>query len=409
MARRKVRIRYGRLLISLVVLALILGAAYWGISRAMAWMGRCSPVPETIPVSRELTGLMLRDESRVYTQNSGQVTYFVQDGERVQTGQKIAQIVVSGAGTAAQGPLASQGVLEGNRQKKLLLEQEISKLLENIAQGVNSGEISGIASLKTDINLKLAEKAQLENEIMALESGFQPETAAAGNAAAKTGQVLEIRSPGSGIVSFYSDGLEETLKPGLYKAISPGSMELKEAVGIATPEIQAGSLLYKLVDNSIWYLMVPISPTDREVLGQAQGLDLQIGEEAFQASLKDVLEMDGQSILMLESRGALEGFHKQRQVQAKLVMDRYPGLAVPISSVIGDEKSPEVITVNSNNRKVRVPVQIITKYPDRIVLAEDSFYTGAGQSLKKIKSLSQGEYILRNPGPKDIAASQTQE
>jgi len=409
MARRRTRIRAGRLFLSLIVMAGILWGGYLGISRAAAWMGRCSPVPETVQVSRSLSGIILRDESRVYTQNSGKVTYFVQDGEKVQAGQKIAEIVVSGSLNSLQAPLASQGVLESNKQKKVQLDQEIDKLLEAISTGVNTGEISGISSLKTDVNMKLAEKVQLENEITALENGYQPESAAAGSTAAKTGQILEIRSPGSGIVSFYSDGLEEALKPALYRGIALGSADIKEPVGIAVPEIQAGSLLYKLVDNSVWYMMVPISPTDRQVLGQSQGLDLHIGEESFQATLKDVLEKDGQVILMLESRGVLPDFHKMRQLKAELMMDRYPGLAVPSSAVVENGKQFSVVTVDANNRKTVVPVQVISKLPDRTVLAENNFYTGSGKDLKKIDTLTQKDYILRSPSAQDISSSHTQE
>ncbi len=409
MARRRTRIRAGRLFMSLMVIAGILWGGYVGVSRAAAWMGRCSPVPETVQISRSLTGIILRDESRVYTQNSGKVTYFVQDGEKVQAGQKIAEIVVSGALASLQAPMASQGALESNKQKKVQLDQEIDKLLEAISDGVNSGEISGISSLKTDVNMKLAEKIQLENEITALENGYQPESAAAGSTAAKTGQVLEIRSPGSGIVSFYSDGLEEALKPALYRGIALGSAAIKEPAGIAVPEIQAGSLLYKLVDNSVWYMMIPISPTDRQVLGQSQGLDLRIGQESFQATLKEVLEKDGQVVLMLESRGVLPDFHKMRQLEAELTMDRYPGLAVPSSAVVENGKQFSVITVDASNRKTVIPVQVISKLPDRTVLAENSFYTGSGKDLKKIDTLTQKDYILRSPSPQDISSSHSQE
>ncbi len=409
MARRKMKIRPGRLLFSLLVITLVIWGSYAGISRATAWMGRCSPVPENISVSRSLTGLMLREESRIYSQNSGMVTYFVQDGEKVQAGQKIAQIVVSGTTQLPQGPLASQGVLEANKQKKTQLDGDVEKLLEDISSGVNAGEITGISSLKADLNMKLAEKIQLENEITALENGYQPETTAAGNAAAKTGQVLEIRSPGSGIVSFYSDGLEETLKPALYRAIPAAALDLKAPIGIAVPEIQAGSLLYKLVDSSVWYLRVPISPTDRQVLGQSQGLDLRIGEESFQATMKDILDQDGQSILILESRGALPDFHKMRQVKTELLMDSYPGLSVPTSAVVENGKKLQVITVDGNNRKSLLPVQVISKLPDRTILAEDSYYTGTGKDLKKIETINRKDFILRNPSKKDISSSQNSE
>lgn len=409
MARRRVKIRAGRLLVSLILLTIIGVGSYAGISRAAAWMSRCSPVPETVPVSRSLSGLLLRDESRVYTQNSGKVTYFVQDGEKVQTGQKIAEIVVSGTVVTSQAPLASQGVLESNKQKKVQLELEISKLLEDISTGVNTGEIAGISSLKTDVNMKLAEKTQMENEITALENGYQPESAAAGSTVAKTGQVLEIRSPGNGIVSFYSDGLEETLKPALYRGIAVGASGGYTPAGFAVPEIQAGSLLYKLVDSSIWYLMIPISPTDRQVLGQSQGLDLRIGEVSFQAVVKDTLEKDGESVLMLESRGALPDFHKMRDVKVELIMDRYPGLAVPPSAVVENGQGYAVITVNGNNRKTRIPVQVVSKLPDRTIVAENSYYTGTGKSLKKIDTLTQKDYVLRSPSTKDISSSQTQE
>lgn len=409
MARRKRRIRYGRLLFSLSLIALVSFAGYVGISRLTAWMSRCSPVSETIQVSRSLNGTILRDESRVYTQNGGKVTYFVQDGEKVQTGQKIAEIIVSGAVQTPLGAPGPQGVLETNKQKKSQLDAEIGQLLSDIATGVNSGEISGISSLKSDINMKLAEKVQLEHEITSLENGYQPETAAAGSANAKTGQVLEIRSPGSGIVSFYSDGLEEALKPGLYRTIVPGALESKEPVGIAAPDIQPGGLLYKLVDTSVWYLMVPISPTDRQVLGQTQGLDLRIGDEAFQASLKDVLEQEGQPVLMLESRGALPDFHKVRQLAVEVVMDRYPGLAIPQSAIIEKNGQMHVLTVDSNNRKEAVPVQVISKLPDRTVVAEGSFFSGTGKELTQIGTISQKDYVLRSPTQKDILSSQSKE
>lgn len=409
MARRKRRIRYGRFLFSLSLIALVTFAGYVGVSRLTAWMSRCSPVSETIQVSRALNAVILRDESRVYTQNGGKVTYFVQDGEKVQAGQKIAEIIVSGAVQASQSTSAPQGILEANKQKKIQLDTEIGQLLSDISTGVNGGEIAGISSLKSDINMKLAEKVQLEHEISALENGYQPETAEAGSTSAKTGQVLEIRSPGSGIISFYSDGLEETLKPGLYRTIVPSAMGIKDPIGVAVPDIQPGNLLYKLVDSSVWYLMVPISPTDRQVLGQSQGLDLRIGDESFQASLKDVLEQDGQPVLMLESRGALPDFHKMRHLKVELIMDRYPGLAVPQSAIIENNGQTQVLTVDASNRKKRIPVQVISKLPDRTVVAEGSYYSGSGKDQKKIETISPKDYILRSPSQKDILSSQSKE
>ncbi len=409
MARRRKKIRYGRFLFSVSLIILTVYGVYLGVGRLAAWMSRCSPVAETIPVSRSLSGLMLRDESRVFTQNGGKITYFVQDGDKVQAGQKIAEIIVSGTAQPPMGAKSPQGILGTNKQKKAQLDTEIGQLLENIATGVNTREIAGISGLKTDLNLKLAERVQLEQEISALESGYQPETAAAGSAAAKEGQVLEIRSPGSGIISFYSDGLEETLKPGLYRTIKPAGLELKEPAGIASAEIQAGSLLYKLVDSSVWYLMVPVSPTDRQVLGQSQGLDIRIGDESFQASIKDILEEDGQPVLLLESRGALIDFHKIRQTKVELVMDRYPGLAIPHSAIIELNGQTQVLALDSNNRKRQVPVQIISRLPDRTVVAEGSFYSGTGKEQKKIATLNQREYILRSPSSKDIGSSQIKE
>lgn len=400
MARRKVRIRPFRFLFSLALIGLVLWAGWQGASRASAWMGRCSPVPETVQVARTLEGLLLRDESRIYTQNSGSVGYFVQDGERVQAGQKIAEITVSATGT--QGSLASQGVLEGDRQQRDQLLIDIEALTADIAAGVNAGELDGIAALKTDLSLKLAQKVQLDNEIAALESGFMPDTAAVGSASAVKGQVLEIRSPGSGVVSFYTDGQEEALKPALYRSIPLNETAPPEPSGIAVPEIQAGALLYKLVDNSLWYLMVQISPSDQQVLGQAQGLDLKIGEEAFQATVKDVIQQENGAVLLLESRGALPNFHRLRKVQVELVMDQYPGLAVPLSAVLDSAGQPVVVTVDSANKRKAVPVQIISKLPDRIIIAEEAFYRGTGAGAERVSTVKRTDFILRKPKPEDL-------
>lgn len=402
MARRRRRIRPLRFVFSLAVIGLVLWGGWQGVSRAAAWMGRCSPVPETVQISRTLQGLLLRDESRIYTQNGGKVGYFVQDGERVQAGQKIAEITVSGTTSAVQGSLASQGVLEADRRQRDQLLIEIEALMADVAAGVNGGELSGIDGLKRDISLKLAQKVQLDNEIAALESGYMPETAAAGSASAVTGQVLEIRSPGTGVVSFYSDGQEEALKPALYRNIQLHAVNAPPPSGIAVPEIQAGGLLYKLVDSSLWHLLVQITPADRQVLGQAQSLDLRIGEESFQAVVKDVMEQAGGAVLLLESRGVLPDFHRLRQVEAQLIIDRYPGLAVPVSAVIEAEGQARVVTVDGANRRKAVPVQIISRLPDRIIVAEGAFYSGQGPELKQVQTLKRTDYLLRKPSPEDL-------
>lgn len=402
MARKKVRVNPFRFLIGMGVILLIFWLAYQGISRTLTWMNRCSPTPEAIQFTRSAKGVVLREESRIFTQNSGTVGYYVQDGERVQAGQKIAEIIVTASSVSNTANMASKEVLDSEKLKKAALDIEIEGLMADIAVGVNSGELTGISSLKADLGMKLSEKAQLDNEIQALESGFLPESGAAGNAAAKAGQVVEIRSPGSGVVSFYSDGLEETLKPTLYRSIDLSAVTFAEPSGIAVPQIKAGDVLYKLVDSSVWYLVVPVTPGDRQVISQAQSMNLNIDGTSFQVVIKDAIEHSGKTWLVLESRGALADFHRKRELDVELMLENYPGLSVPTAAVVEKGDKAYVVRLDGGNRKTTVPVQIISRLSDRLVLSEGSFYTSASGEEQQIMTITKSDSILKKAKPEDI-------
>jgi len=402
MARK--RIRYGKFLSRLILIA----AVIYGLTVGARWfygMNRQIQVStDSTQVTRKVSGYILRNETKVFTPNGGAVSYFVQDGDSVQKGQKIAEVLSSGEATAV-GILSPQQTLVADQIRFQAVEQEIANLLTAISDGVRSRKLSGIPSIKSDLAMKLEDEKKLSGEISALQNNLKPQdpTGTATTASpVKKGQKVDIISPGDGVVSFFSDGLEDTFVPTNYKTLNLKTIAFKDPAGIAAPQVKPGALVFKLADVSEWYLAVPITPADRKTLEKVHTVSLKIDQESVQATVLDIQEQSGSPVIVLQIRSNVPNAYKVRKLDAEIILNDYKGISVPVESVIPIKNVQGVIRIEKDGSEKFVPVEVLSEVNGRYILTENTFYTQDGSLVRETATVKQGDHILGRPGDADL-------
>lgn len=214
-----------------------------------------------------LEGYLFRDEEVVYSSFGGTVNYAVADGERVGTGDVLAQVYA-----ASDDGSIRRRTAEIDEQIKLLEDSNIGEgvvisdtsatdakidslldaLRDELAEGQFDYARRELDALLIQLNKREIITGQVKNyndRIAALEAEKSALTARL------SGSVQEIKSSRSGYFFYGVDGYER-----LFDADALGTMSLDDfaAVKAAKPEAVPAGAVGKLLDSYTWYVAVPV-------------------------------------------------------------------------------------------------------------------------------------------------------
>jgi len=244
------------------------------------------------------------------------------------------------------------------------IEEEISKLLEEISRAMDRGDKDALLGLEQQLSGTMERRRVYMNTTIQADSHlqnlYQQEKSLQERIDANKATVL---SPIQGTLSYLIDGYEKVLRPDMMMecGVSDVRNVLKEldTRGVQTEAVkddQGNAPVFRVVQNSPWYLMM-ILPKANITLSAGSECEVTIDGYPYvvNAYVVDVRSEKGQALVILEIKDPVSAVLSLRRVSVHIGRS-VEGFRVARDLIGVDEKGAYILVRAANGEKRRVDV-----------------------------------------------------
>lgn len=369
--------------IVIVVYLMAYMLSYLGKSKLAIYEVSASDITDSI----DGTGVVLRKETLVNTNQKGYINYYVQDGARV-----CRNGVVYTLDTTGKVQKYLKEVLEKKSQVSQEEKEKVVEKLKIFSEGYTDNDFSAVYETQNDINGTLM---AYTDTVLAQDKEQLIE---------KYGQnsYITVSSPKEGIISFSSDGLEGLEQKKVTKDIFVNKAKMQE---LRTDKKQkAGTPVYRFVDGQDWQLMIPLGNNDynrlkkREEESSTIQVTFHKDNFATQAGYHCV-KQNGSYYVILSFDNYIQRYLNQRYLYVSLTLSETQGLKIPSSSLVKKDvyEIPSSFLVNGGNSNKKNQVNIMkTNKKGEKVLTQTTvqvYKTGDKYASVSSKDLKEGVVV----------------
>ncbi len=273
----------------------------------------------TIEVNTSYTGLILRKETVVTAEHSGNLDYYLKDNTKAANGTLICSIDENGN---------VSGRLNGAADKTAVLtEDNLSDIQGSIRDYVKSYQdqsYSATYNFKTDLSGRLMEAMNL-GALHAISDYTDY---------AKDNQTFHLYRAGEpGIVAYYTDGFENVTTETVTMDFFDHSSYKKSSIK-TSDTVESGQPVYKLITSEEWQIVVPIDSQMKVTLEEEGSIQIRFKEDHATAWADyKTGNKDGQNYLVLTLHNSMIRYAYERFIDINILLDQQTGLKIPNSSI----------------------------------------------------------------------------
>jgi len=272
------------------------------------------------------TGLILREETVSYSEESGKINYYCKESDKAGYNDLICSIDSEGS---VSDEITAAG-LDGTSLTKEELS-DIQSIVTEYTANYSDTQFYNVYSFKENLNSSVQESLYLA----ALEE-LSGET--------DSGTFSLIRAATDGILAFYTDGYEDvtpdTFSADLYQPSSYQKNNLK-----SNTIVSSGQALYKTVTDENWYIMIPLDEEETAYYQTMMGEDsdsfvIQVTfrkDEAQAYATASLRTYDSETFLQLAMNSSMIRYISDRYIEVELGDENQTGLKIPNSAIIEKE------------------------------------------------------------------------
>lgn len=371
----------------------------FGASAQSTYAAEYGKIERTI----ESTGYVVREEKIFTSLGSGNVKYFVAEGEKVAKGQKLAEVHLERLDEKSIKDLESinlrlqnikekqdePGVFKGDIEK---LEQQISILVKSIQQDLKDERYDRVVSMREELESLLNKKSiiageksfsgknisQLEQQKSQLENKVNS-------------SVQTIYSDSPGFVAMGSDGFEELLNyKSLHEITGKQLKMLKDAkLNLPSEEIKEGLPIIRIVENYKWSIIAEIDSKQGESIEKGNKVQIRTIDQnrELKAIVRNVIEEGDKKIVIFDLDEFIADFYNIRTLTIEIIQSKYEGAMVANSSIVEKEGVKGVYTVDLNGMPNFKPVKIKTSNAEYSILYDGSFEQKSKDDPEKMEQV----------------------
>ncbi len=265
------------------------------------------------------TGLAVRSETLVYTEEGGYINYFASEGTKV--GAQTAVYSLSGtaldfADTGEQDPTE----LTGEEQESIVTRAQ------TFSENYTDAQFGGVYNLRTEIQDQLENKSSTSRQLQLEEMQ-------------ESGVSLTIcNAVSDGIILYTMDGFEdvspENVTPDMIRKTDYTVTSLEKE----NTRISAGDPVYKLVTDDSWSLIILLDEEAEEELSGKSSVKVRFSKDGETATASlEILKKDSDYLGILSFTSSMVRYVQDRYVDIELVLEDQTGLKIPKSSVVEKE------------------------------------------------------------------------
>ena len=258
------------------------------------------------------TALAIREEETVYAKDNGYVNFYIQSSSKAKKGSNIYSLS-SEELTFSDTVSKEELILTTDQQYALFLE------LQEFNNHYSRETFKDTYSVKSNIEGMLQDmmnQSRVDIVRTELKNGTLDDTKL-------------YKTKDDGIVSYYTDGLEELT----IETVTPAHLNKKEHIKQSFKNnayISEGDPLYKLITNENWHLYFEISDETHKILESKKYVKIRFkkdNQEVWTAlTLRDI---DGKHYLLLSLDNSMIRYVDERYIDIDLILEDETGLKIP--------------------------------------------------------------------------------
>lgn len=314
------------------------------------------------------TGLVLREESVVYSDTEGYVSYYQNENSKVKAGSNIYVLSADKLEIPESMPDETAHGLTDEILNGIVLQ------IQNFNQNFTESDFTLVYSLKND----------LTNTLQTVYKDTKTKKIAAQVEASGTSAV-SYPSTSDGIVSFTVDGYESVTKESFTEEQFDRS-QYESIVFSDQMKIKSGDPVYKMITGEKWSVLVKLPEETAQNMESQEihSVKVRIGKdsETMRAHFS-VIRKDGNTYGCLDFDDSMIRYAEDRYLSIELILEDESGLKIPKSSVISVPF-------------YAIPVEYVTKggnsYYDGVMVQDESG-SASFQPVNIFSSTDEEAYI----------------
>jgi len=207
------------------------------------------------------------------------------------------------------------------------------------------------------------------------------------------------KTPENLVLSYYIDGLESVFTPETMMDLKQEEVKKLdiEVKNTKRKETLKGEPLFKLLDNSVWYIAFWADDDDIVKYKKDGTIYLQLSDTEIKGTTKELRESGDQWFVVLEFNRYYEDLAKLRTVEASVITSKYEGLVIANRSITAENGKPGVYVKDINGEYVFTPVSVITSDGKYSLVESSSYYEEINGENTKIATVDAYDEILNHP------------
>ena len=346
------------------------------------------------------TGIIVRDETLVSTEQSGYVNYYIKDGSRIKANGTVYTIDTTGKIQSYLNQLMKKKNTVNKEEKAQIYEE-----LKTFSEGYSDFNFSDIYETKNTINHQLMSYTDtlIADNKDKLEEKYGEDC------------YVEVKSDVSGLVSFASDGMEGLTESAVTKKKFQKKTKMKDLR--STEKLSAGSPVYRIVKGQRWKLILSVNEDDYNRMNNLRTekkntVQVNFRKDNFVTTAPYLCQKkDDGYYITLTFDNYIQRYLNQRFLSVELLLSETDGLKIPSSSLVTEQvykisqkyltkgsnsSSSSQVNVMSTNKK---GVNVLTQVPVTVYRTEGIYVLISTDHLKDgdcISNLDMTEnYTLR--------------
>lgn len=201
-----------------------------------------------------------------------------------------------------------------------------------------------------------------------------------------------------GVVSYYYDDFENKCSGETLDSLSKEFFNIfKDSAGVqkaVSGKAEAGNTVFKIIDNTKWYLVCWLDAEDEEVFTEGRNVTVTFDDEAQILMEVEKVTKQGKEIKVILSTDRIyKDFDKYRVKECTITAKSSSGIIINTDSIVEKDGTDGVYIIDKYGKENFVPVQIYSTQGDKTVVAKNYYYDSEGYPVETIKNYDE---VLKN-------------
>lgn len=268
-------------------------------------------------------GFVIKEETVVKAKESGNITYYARDGEKVGCMSLVYSLDETGK--------LSKLLQSGDDSSSKLDKKDLKELQTNMADycyTYSNINFDNVYDFKYDVEEKIISSINLNALVNISEYTEDNGT----NNLIKT-----YKADAAGMIIYSTDGYEDVTTDNFKYSYLDASSYQKVNLN-STDIINAGDIVYKLITSENWNLMIEIDKALAEKLAETENIEVKfLKDGATTWAGIDIIKKDGKIQANLSFTNSLVRYAADRYLDIELQINDEEGLKIPVSSITEKE------------------------------------------------------------------------